>query len=108
MSYLRAPFYVWGDGSNVHIWLREADELEDGYVAACQFPRGVQLPLATFDALCLMRAAEIEERRGGRRYTERLLRCLGGNYGAGALYRRLGQTPPWEQPVPVETEGGQS
>lgn len=95
MSYMRDPFYVWCDSEYMHVWLRSADEQEDEYAADCDFPRGIKVPNAIWDALCLMRVAEIE-RSGNRKAYERRALKYAGNFGSADLYRRIGHTPPWE------------
>jgi hypothetical protein len=97
VSYLRSPFYVWSDGSTTHIWAREQTESYAEYVKDCDFPAGVGLPNDVFDALCLMRVAEIDAAHNRRKYERTALEKFGGNFGSAALYRRLGMTPPWER-----------
>jgi hypothetical protein len=104
MSYLRGPIYVWSDGHHMHVWLHEPDEAEDRYVADCDFPRGIAVPTDVWDALCLMRAAQIAQRRGGERYTRRLLARYGGNIGSAALYEQMGQVPPWRAAEPEQED----
>lgn len=105
MSYLRSPFYVWCDEFLMHIWAREQPDWYAEYVKDCHFPAGVGIPLDIFDALCLMRVAEIDQARNRRKYELKALEKYGGNFGSAALYRRVGQTPPWDKATPeVETD----
>ncbi len=97
ISYLRHPLYVWGDGSNIHIWRCEPDPAYDAYLADCDCPGGLAIPNDIWDALCLMRVAEIDAAHNRRTYEKRALK-FGGNYGSAALYERLGLTPPWQKP----------
>lgn len=98
MSYLRSPFYVWAGFDGIHIWRREPDATYDEYVHSCDFTTGVRLPADAFDAICLMRVAEIDASCNRRKYERSALEKYGGNFGSAALYARLGITPPWQQP----------
>lgn len=102
MSYLRHPFYVWTDEFTTHIWARDQPEWYAEYVKDCNFPAGVGLPNSVFDALCLMRVAEIDASRNRRKYERAAIEKYGGNFGSAALYRRVGRTPPWEEAAPNE------
>lgn len=98
MSYLRDPVYVWADTTTMHLWPRQQPDWYADYVRDCGFPSGVGLPNDLFDALCLMRVAEIDAGRNRRKYERAALEKFGGgNFGCAALYQRLGVRAPWDQ-----------
>lgn len=93
MSYLRHPAYVWTDGTAVHLWPRRQDPDYTQYVQDCDFPTGIRLPIAVWDALGLMRTAQLEAEHdpaSSLTYARALLRQSGGNVGAQALAHTLG------------------
>lgn len=104
MSYLRSPVYVWQDGYHTHIWDWHQEPYYAAYIKDCDVTAGIALPNDMFDALCLMRVAQIDASRNRRKYELKALEKYGGNFGSYALYKRVGQIPPWQKEKPVVDE----
>ncbi len=88
MAYMDTPWYIWSDGTHMHIARSEPEGFEYETVA---------VPLEVFDALVVMRHAQLlEERRetpgrtGMDEYSKEIAERYAGNMGADALRRIFG------------------
>lgn len=92
MSYMRGPIYVWSDGKSMHLWRRYEPPQDWDYtlewVRDCDYHDGVAIPLRTFDALVMMREAQLSAPR--RRRAQQLALRWVGNFGVDRLLRKLG------------------
>lgn len=81
MAYMRNPYYAYRSGTTMYIQSAEADE-------------GIALPLEVFDALVVMRYAQLQMAEGPVADLLKLEREVAdrydGNFGADALRRKLG------------------
>lgn len=78
MSYLRGEPYVWSDGSYMHIWSGMTDK---------GWEQKAKMWVEDFDALVLMRYAEMTEAEKDDMRAHALARAV-GNHGVRALERR--------------------
>lgn len=87
MAYMRRPFYVYSSGDEIHIV-----DLEQSHA------REVILPTKIFDALVVMRYAQLEElvtegKTSGfpvRAWEKYVANEYNGNFGCDALRKKLG------------------
>ena len=93
MAYTRGEVYAWDDGERIHIWVENGDDgcLDSVWAENHANPAGVALPMKRFDELVAMRHADLVESGKLREAQQRALRRHGGNGGAEALQRLIGQ-----------------
>jgi hypothetical protein len=98
MSYMRAPVYAWSDAKRIHLWA--ADDSAD----ACPFDArgyepwytgGVEMKHELFDALALMRVAELLAPGNAKALKRGVKRARKerGNAGTYDLFVALGEDP---------------
>lgn len=97
MAYLRGNYYVWNDGNRMHLWVYASEDAAYDWATDCDYAAGVAIPNDVFDALALMRVAEIDASRNRKKYERRAIERFGGNFGSAALYKRLGMIAPWRK-----------
>ena len=96
MSYMRAPLYAWSSGPFLHLWARPdekdcyPDPVEpDDYAMA----GGLAIRTEVFDALVLMRYAELLEHPKAMKKALKRLRKQHGNVGTYAFREAIGEDP---------------
>ena len=90
MSYLRGKYYVYTGDDGVHLWVgSDAFEgttwSEERYVDRCM---GAVIPEEVFDALVVMRYAELQEEKLVEKVEKKTIKKYSGNFGSYALLRK--------------------
>ena len=96
MSYMRSPLYAWSTSHFIHLWVRpdEKDaypspEEPDDYAMA----GGIALRHELFDALVLMRYAELLDEPKALKKALTRLRKNNGNVGTYTFREFMGEDP---------------
>ena len=93
MAYMRGDFYLWQDGSNVHIWYRDGydgwdesvwNEAADSSVADSR-ASGVAIPLEVADEFAVMRIAQLLDEGMISKTIDRAIHKWEGNGGCDRL-----------------------
>ena len=100
MSWMRSPVYAWGDGRRVHLWARadeaDAHAFDPGPVDDPNYPGftgGIVMREDVYDALVMMRYAELCGDDKAFRRAVRRARKERGNLGSWDLLEALGEDP---------------
>lgn len=91
MSYIRGEFYTWVSGCDRHhlpSGARTCYEHDRIWIAAV-----TALPMEVFDALVVMRHAELVEEGLLEENEQRVVEKYGGNFGSYALQKKRGGDP---------------
>lgn len=98
---MRAPVYVWGDGTYWHLWPRDdqpkvtftSPSVEDihGYPG---FDCGIAISEKVFDEIVVLRMAQLVREQGTLKKIAKRLRKRGhGNFGTWDFFELLGDDP---------------
>lgn len=92
MSYMRSPVYAWNDRYRVHLWASdgqtEAHAFDaDGYEGA--YTGGIAISFEVFDALVLMRYAELLTEPKAMKRAVKRAQCESGNFGSAIFLEAL-------------------
>jgi hypothetical protein len=95
---MRWPIYAWGDGRSVHLWAREGEPTVGVMDPTMYegFAGGIHMPQAEFDALVLLRMAQIIHDEKELRRAMKRAKKHRGNFGTDALWEALGEDPKAE------------
>jgi hypothetical protein len=98
MSWMRSPIYAWGDGRSVHLWVREDTEgfgvMDPEHYLG--FAGGIHMREAEFDALVLLRMAQLIRDTKAMRKALKRAKKHRGNFGTWDLMEMLGEDPEGE------------
>jgi hypothetical protein len=101
---MRSPVYAWSSGEFMHLWVRPDEKqvygLDDpeGY----HMEAGVAMRSDLFDALVLMRYAELKDEPKSLKKAMKWVKKNRGNYGSWALRDVMGEDPDAEFAAKIE------
>jgi len=102
VSYMRAPLYAWSSGPTIHLWPRkdaescESSPRPEDLIGYPDFDGGIAIATPLFDALVLLRMAQIVRDKKLLRRAVREAAKHRGNAGTYDLLELLGKDPEGE------------